>query len=70
MLVGLVPQTAGDLLYLETVGAECAAADASPLDRKATVRRCWRDWFPASTCRRIHVTCPKGSGSASSSRCS
>ena len=26
-LVGLVPQTAGDLLYLETVGAECAQAD-------------------------------------------
>lgn len=26
-LVGLVPQTASDLLYLETVAAECAAAD-------------------------------------------
>ena len=26
--VGLVPQTAADLLYLETVGEECAAADA------------------------------------------
>lgn len=26
-LVGLVPQTATDLLYLETVGEECAAAD-------------------------------------------
>jgi energy-coupling factor transport system ATP-binding protein len=26
-LVGLVPQTAGDLLYLETVDEECAAAD-------------------------------------------
>ncbi len=26
-LVGLVPQTAGDLLYLETVTQECAAAD-------------------------------------------
>ncbi len=26
-LVGLVPQTAGDLLYLETVEEECAAAD-------------------------------------------
>jgi energy-coupling factor transport system ATP-binding protein len=26
-LVGLVPQTAGDLLYLETVDQECAAAD-------------------------------------------
>lgn len=27
-LVGLVPQSASDLLYLETVDAECAAADA------------------------------------------
>ncbi|MGW7538328.1 ABC transporter ATP-binding protein [Amycolatopsis sp. NPDC054798] len=27
-LVGLVPQTASDLLYLSTVAAECAAADA------------------------------------------
>ncbi|MEO7060569.1 MAG: ATP-binding cassette domain-containing protein, partial [Lapillicoccus sp.] len=27
-LVGLVPQTASDLLYLETVGAECRAGDA------------------------------------------
>lgn len=27
-VVGLVPQTPGDLLYLETVGAECARADA------------------------------------------
>ncbi|MFC6153491.1 ABC transporter ATP-binding protein [Nocardioides yefusunii] len=27
-LSGLVPQTAADLLYLETVGQECAAADA------------------------------------------
>ncbi|OUZ09302.1 cobalt ABC transporter ATP-binding protein [Aeromicrobium sp. PE09-221] len=27
MLVGLVPQTAGDLLYLEDVAEECAAAD-------------------------------------------
>ena len=27
-LVGLVPQTPGDLLYLETVDAECAQADA------------------------------------------
>jgi energy-coupling factor transport system ATP-binding protein len=27
-LVGLVPQTAADLLYLETVSDECAAADA------------------------------------------
>jgi energy-coupling factor transport system ATP-binding protein len=29
-LVGLVPQTAADLLYLESVDDECAAADAQP----------------------------------------
>ena len=29
-LVGLVPQTAADLLYLETVDEECAAADREP----------------------------------------
>ena len=33
-LVGLVPQTAADLLYLETVAEECAASD-----REAEVRR-------------------------------
>jgi len=37
-LVGLVPQTAGDLLYLETVRDECAAAD----DQTSA---------PAGTCR-------------------
>lgn len=31
-LVGLVPQTAADLLYLETVAAECAAADEQAAD--------------------------------------
>ncbi len=39
-LVGLVPQVAADLLYLETVAAECAAADAGAL-------------APAGTCRGI-----------------
>lgn len=39
-LVGLVPQTASDLLYLETVGLECAAAD-----QQADV--------PAGTCRTL-----------------
>lgn len=34
MLVGLVPQTAADLLYLETVDRECAAAD----DQSGVVR--------------------------------
>src|SRR5699024_10170167 len=37
-LVGLVPQTASDLLYLESVGAECAAADRESGAREG---RCW-----------------------------
>jgi energy-coupling factor transport system ATP-binding protein len=36
-LVGLVPQTAADLLYLESVAAECAAADATA-DRPGATR--------------------------------
>jgi energy-coupling factor transport system ATP-binding protein len=39
-LVGMVPQTAADLLYLDTVGAECAQAD-----RESGV--------PAGTCARL-----------------
>ena len=39
-LVGLVPQTAADLLYLDTVGAECAQAD-----RESAV--------PSGTCARL-----------------
>ncbi len=31
-LVGMVPQSAADLLYLETVGAECAAADGQHVE--------------------------------------
>jgi energy-coupling factor transport system ATP-binding protein len=40
-LVGLVPQTAADLLYLETVDAECAAADtqAGPSGIRPTCRQ-------------------------------
>ncbi|WP_348652611.1 ATP-binding cassette domain-containing protein [Streptomyces sp. WMMC500] len=38
--VGLVPQTAGDLLFLETVGQECAAADSE-------------SDAPAGTCRAL-----------------
>ena len=40
-LVGLVPQTASDLLYLETVAAECATADQQA---KATAGAC-RTWL-------------------------
>jgi ABC-type multidrug transport system ATPase subunit len=39
-LVGLVPQTSGDLLYLETVEEECAAADQ-------------QSGSPAGTCRAL-----------------
>ena len=39
-LIGLVPQTASDLLYLESVAAECAAADAEA-------------WAPVGTCRAL-----------------
>ena len=38
-LVGLVPQTAADLLYLETVTQECEAADAEAGARAGTARR-------------------------------
>lgn len=37
-LVGLVPQTAADLLYLETVAEECAAADAGAGADRGTCR--------------------------------
>jgi energy-coupling factor transport system ATP-binding protein len=37
-LVGLVPQTAGDLLYLETVDEECAAADQQARAEPGTCR--------------------------------
>src|SRR5690606_18603790 len=37
-LVGLVPQTAADLLYLETVEAECEAADQQAGARSGTCR--------------------------------
>ncbi len=39
-LVGLVPQTAADLLYLETVAEECAAADRAAADRGAVPGDC------------------------------
>jgi energy-coupling factor transporter ATP-binding protein EcfA2 len=37
-LVGLVPQTAADLLYLETVRDECAAADGAATDNAGACR--------------------------------
>ena len=38
-LVGLVPQTAADLLYLETVAEECASADAGSGECRALLDR-------------------------------
>jgi energy-coupling factor transport system ATP-binding protein len=42
-LVGLVPQTSGDLLYLETVDDECAQADAESAAAAGTCRALFDD---------------------------
>ena len=42
-LVGLVPQTSGDLLYLETVDDECAQADAESAAPPGTCRALFDD---------------------------
>jgi len=42
-LVGLVPQTSGDLLYLETVEDECAQADAESAAAAGTCRALFDD---------------------------
>lgn len=44
--VGLVPQSASDLLYLQTVDAECAAADAETGRLKGTCRVMLDDLVP------------------------
>ena len=44
-----MPQTAADLLYLETVAEECAAADAGAGRRAAPAVRCSTGSRPAST---------------------
>ena len=70
-LVGLVPHTPSDLLYLDTVAEELARADAEsargarPRARDARPARA-RDRRPTRT----RATSPKGSGSRSCSRCS
>jgi energy-coupling factor transport system ATP-binding protein len=46
-LVGLVPQTAADLLYLETVDEECAAADRESDAAPGTCRRLLERVAPA-----------------------
>jgi energy-coupling factor transport system ATP-binding protein len=45
-LVGLVPQTPGDLLYLASVGEECAQADADAGRAEGTCRRLLDDLVP------------------------
>jgi energy-coupling factor transport system ATP-binding protein len=45
-LVGLVPQSASDLLYLETVGAECTQADTEAGAAPGTCRALLEDLAP------------------------
>ena len=65
-LVGLVPQTAADLLYLETVDDECAAADDQA---GAAARHLPGAARPARARRRraagTRATSPRASGSRS-----
>ena len=67
-LVGLVPQSAADLLYLDTVGAECEQADREsgvPSRHLRAAARDGRTRHPATSGTR--ATCPRGSGSRSCS---
>ena len=57
-LVGLVPQTAADLLYLETVAEECAAADGG----SGEAGRCSTGWCPASPTTPTPATSRRASG--------
>ena len=70
-LVGLVPQTAADLLYLDTVGAECDQADresgAARRHLRGAPRRPSR---PASPAAATPATSPRARSSRSSWRCS
>ena len=62
-LVGLVPQTAADLLYLETVTQECAAADAEAgAEAGYGATGCSTGSSPASTPTGTRATSPRGSG--------
>ena len=63
-LVGLVPQTAADLLYLETVADECAAADGGS---GGTAAPCSTGSCPASTATPTPATSPRASASRSRS---
>jgi energy-coupling factor transport system ATP-binding protein len=68
-LVGLVPQTASDLLHLETVDQECSTADNQADTPGGTyVARSSIDWHRAFRATRILAICPRGSGSHSSCR--
>ncbi len=71
-LVGLVPQTPGDLLYLETVAAELDQADAESDGARSDAGRARsstgsRPGFPTTS---ILAISPRASASPSCSRCS
>ncbi len=67
-LVGLVPQTAADLLYLETVDEECAAADQQAAAEPGDLPRAARPaGARASRATATRATCRRGSASRSCS---
>ena len=70
-LVGLVPQSAADLLYLDTVGGECAQADREsgvPAGTCAALLERHRARHPRASA--TPATSPRGRSSRSSSPCS
>ena len=64
---GRRPGAAGpaDLLYADTVAAECAPPTPTSASGRAAAGRCWIGWPRTSVDRRTRGTCPRGSGSAS-----
>ncbi len=67
--MGLVPQTAADLLYLETVTQECEAADAEAGVPAGTARRLLDRLVPGiDPATDTRATSPRGSGSPWCSR--
>lgn len=66
--VGLVPQEPRDLLYADTVAAECAAADADAEAPPAPAATSSPPSSPASPTTPTPATSPKASASPSRSR--
>ncbi len=65
-LVGLVPQTPADLLYLETVGEECQTADREAGAIPGSTRALLDRLAPGVRTRvPIPATCPRASDSRS-----